>query len=97
MGTFSLTQDTLTTIFEGREYDCKVDVWALGCIVYEMVERKRAFPGTQELAVFHKICQGIVTYPEHSKLNDLVKKLLTKSIDIRPSSSGLFSSKINVS
>uniref|UniRef100_A0A914IBJ5 non-specific serine/threonine protein kinase n=1 Tax=Globodera rostochiensis TaxID=31243 RepID=A0A914IBJ5_GLORO len=74
-------------ILEGREYDFKCDIWSLGCIVYELVVRKKAFPGCQELAVFHKICSGIITYPldSPSKLIGLIKKLLTASEDARPS------------
>ena len=43
-------------LLEAQGYDFKADVWSLGCIVYELVERKRAFTG-QQLAVWHKICK----------------------------------------
>lgn len=46
-------------MLEGREYDSRCDVWALGCVLYELVQRKRAFEGSSELAVYHKICSVI--------------------------------------
>ncbi|KAL3079780.1 hypothetical protein niasHS_014062 [Heterodera schachtii] len=76
-------------ILEGREYDFKCDIWSLGCIVFELVERKKAFPGCQELSVFHKICSGIIAYPpaSASKLIGLIKALLSASESVRPSAS----------
>ena len=42
---------------EGKAYNAKSDVWALGCIVYEMVCLVKAFEGTNLPAVIHKIVQ----------------------------------------
>uniref|UniRef100_A0A1I8B300 non-specific serine/threonine protein kinase n=1 Tax=Meloidogyne hapla TaxID=6305 RepID=A0A1I8B300_MELHA len=71
------------------EYDFKADIWSLGCVVFEMVERKKAFPGVQELAVFHKICNGIIVFPEDSKLCFLIKELLEPKQEDRPSAEGV--------
>lgn len=43
-------------MLEGREYDFRCDIWAMGCVLYELVERKRAFDGSSDIAIFHKIC-----------------------------------------
>lgn len=39
----------------GREYDYRCDVWALGCVLYELIERQRAFDGSSEIGIYHKI------------------------------------------
>ncbi|CAK5050739.1 unnamed protein product [Meloidogyne enterolobii] len=67
------------------EYDFKADIWSLGCVVFEMIEREKAFPGVQELAVFHKICNRIVAIPEDSKLCFLINVLLEPKQEKRPS------------
>ena len=42
---------------EGRNYNAKSDVWALGCILYEMACLQRTFEGTNLPALVHKIVQ----------------------------------------
>ena len=36
---------------EGKEADARSDIWAFGCVVYEMVTGERAFPGKTQLSV----------------------------------------------
>ena len=36
-----------------RKYDNKVDIWALGCIMYEVVSRKRAFLSDHSVADYY--------------------------------------------
>jgi serine/threonine protein kinase len=40
---------------EGKEADVRVDVWALGCIVYEMTTGRRAFEGTSQASLITAI------------------------------------------
>ena len=42
---------------EGKGYNDKSDIWALGCILYEMACLERTFEGTNLPAVIHKIVQ----------------------------------------
>ena len=35
-------------ILSGEPYNQKTDVWALGCILYEMITTKKAFSGGTE-------------------------------------------------
>lgn len=42
---------------EGKGYNAKSDIWALGCVLYEMVCLQKAFEGTNLPAVIHKIVQ----------------------------------------
>ena len=40
---------------EGKEYNHKSDVWALGCILYEMASRQKTFEGSNLPALVNKI------------------------------------------
>ncbi|EAR82101.1 Serine/Threonine kinase domain protein (macronuclear) [Tetrahymena thermophila SB210] len=39
-----------------QKYDEKVDIFALGCIIYEIYHKKPLFPGTSELAQLNELC-----------------------------------------
>jgi serine/threonine protein kinase len=40
---------------EGRQYDQKSDIWALGCILYEMACLQKTFEGSNLPALVNKI------------------------------------------
>ena len=40
---------------EGREADARTDIWAFGCVVYEMVSGKKAFEGTSQASLISAI------------------------------------------
>lgn len=40
---------------EGKPYDSKSDIWALGCILYEMAQLTKTFDGTNLPALITKI------------------------------------------
>lgn len=60
-------------------YDCKIDIWALGCVFYELSTKSVLFPGTPEtqlkviLHELHKI----------NKVDKFVKKMLKLNPDKR--------------
>ena len=40
---------------EGKDADARSDIWAFGCVVYEMVTGKKAFKGTSQANLIHSI------------------------------------------
>lgn len=72
---------------EGKPYDSKSDIWALGCILYEMANLTRTFDGTNLPALITKIVKGTFapikeTYTPEFRL--LVRDLLQKDPTARP-------------
>lgn len=62
-------------------YTSKSDVWALGCVLYELCTLNKAFAGDNLMALVMKICDGkpddIGNYYS-PRYQELINKLLTK-------------------
>ncbi|XP_045764211.1 serine/threonine-protein kinase Nek8-like [Maniola jurtina] len=74
---------------EGKPYDTKSDVWALGCLLYEMCTHKRAFEAETLVGLVKAITSGSVhpidlTVYERG-MQDLVDSMLSVLPDKRPS------------
>lgn len=72
---------------EDKPYNEKSDVWALGCVLYELCTLKHPFDAQNQGALIWKIIQG--KYPRissaySSPLHKLVKKLLSRDYNTRP-------------
>lgn len=54
------------------------DIWAIGCIIYQMICGRPAFRGATEYMTFQKVRQGNVSYPEGfpAAARDLIAKIL---------------------
>ncbi|XP_072285555.1 uncharacterized protein [Pyxicephalus adspersus] len=69
-------------------YSSKSDIWALGCVLYEMCALKPAFNATNLLSLFYKIVKENYTPLADCYSNDLhllVKSILDKCPESRPS------------
>jgi len=74
-------------------YNWKSDVWALGCVLFELAALKRAFESSNLAGLIFRIVndkhdQIPTCYSE--ALNDLIAQLLAKSASSRPALSDLF-------
>eukprot|EP00049_Salpingoeca_infusionum_P008366 m.136245 g.136245 ORF g.136245 m.136245 type:complete len:296 (-) comp13993_c0_seq10:463-1350(-) len=75
-------------ICEGLSYNMKADVWALGCVLYEMASRSRAFEAPSMPALIIKIMEAPVQSlpPMYSgDLQRLVNNMLSREPQQRPS------------
>ena len=80
-------------MYENKPYTHKSDIWALGCILYELCTLKRAFEGANIMALIFQIIKSEVKpIPKmYSKdLKILVKKILNKDPKVRPGMSQIF-------
>ncbi|KAL4429436.1 hypothetical protein ABPG74_021023 [Tetrahymena malaccensis] len=75
-------------VVQGKHYDQKVDIWMIGCFLYEICELARPFQGATWSEVDYKI-QNIepesIDESYSQFLQILVKKLLQKDPQLRPS------------
>ncbi|XP_052802250.1 serine/threonine-protein kinase Nek9-like [Mya arenaria] len=77
---------------EGKPYNDKSDIWALGCILYEMACLQKTFEGTNLPALVNKIMKGQFApvkgnYSQDFK--DLVMLMLSQDPAVRPSAHDL--------
>ncbi len=75
-------------VCQNQPYSYKSDVWALGCVLYELCALQQAWAGSNLLGVVYKIVQQ--TQPPlpalySHELTDLVGEMLRKQPDARPS------------
>jgi NIMA (never in mitosis gene a)-related kinase len=75
-------------VCQNKPYTYKSDVWALGCILYELCTLTHAFNAENLLGLVYKIVQDHYEpipsrYSEN--LNNLVKSMLIKDDHERPS------------
>lgn len=72
----------LITCFSGKEYNEKVDIWALGILLYEFLVGKPPFEMETHRETFEKISKGVVNYPLF--VSPLAKDLISKLIVLDP-------------
>ncbi|CCF57137.1 hypothetical protein KAFR_0C01440 [Kazachstania africana CBS 2517] len=67
--------------------DYRCDVWAFGCILYQMIAGKPPFKATNEYLTFQKVMKVQYAFTAGFPLiiRDLVKKILVKDLNQRPS------------
>ncbi|XP_039254767.2 serine/threonine-protein kinase Nek8-like isoform X1 [Styela clava] len=73
---------------EGKAYNQKSDMWALGCMLYELIALRRAFEATNLPALVNKITKAHynTNFPKlySNPLMNLLKRLLSLNPDLRP-------------
>ncbi len=86
LGTF---QYMAPEVLQGREADARSDIFALGCVLYEMITGHHAFPGKSQLSVLTAILEKepdpIATFQPLAPpvLDGIVRTCLSKSPDDR--------------
>ncbi|XP_040567677.1 uncharacterized protein [Lepeophtheirus salmonis] len=80
-------------VWENKPYNNKSDLWALGCVLYEMTTLKHAFEAGCMKNLILKIIRG--SYPPISPtytydLRNLIQALLRKKASDRPSLTSIF-------
>jgi Tol biopolymer transport system component len=74
---------------EGKEADARSDLWALGCVLYEMATGRRAFEGKSQASLIAAIIEREPTPPSQlmpllpPALDRVVQQCLTKDRDER--------------
>lgn len=97
--TFDMAQTCCGTPFylspelcQDMPYSSKADIWALGCLLFEMCALHHAFEAANLISLSYKIMKveyGEVPSQYSSSLATLIKQLLTKAPDDRPSAGTL--------
>ncbi|EDO35699.1 predicted protein, partial [Nematostella vectensis] len=75
-------------IVQGKKYNQKSDMWAVGCVLYEVLTLKRVFDASNPLRLVSDIVKGHYEEIDErytEEMNSLVNKLLSQNPDDRPS------------
>ncbi|KAH3674784.1 hypothetical protein WICMUC_002987 [Wickerhamomyces mucosus] len=72
-------------ILQDTPYDCAVDFWSLGCVMYDMLTGSPPFTGNNNKRIMDKILQNKLKVPFYlsNEAKDLLLRLLKKSSDKR--------------
>eukprot|EP00761_Pharyngomonas_kirbyi_P011620 gb/GECH01011646.1/.p1 GENE.gb/GECH01011646.1/~~gb/GECH01011646.1/.p1 ORF type:complete len:629 (+),score=158.37 gb/GECH01011646.1/:1-1887(+) len=79
---------------ENRPYNEKSDIWALGCILYELCTLKHPFDAKNQGALLLKIMRGKyapISSSYSSQLSNTVRTLMARDINVRPSAQDILS------
>ena len=69
-------------IINNEEYDTKVDIWSMGCLIFEMMSGKMPFTGTSKEEAFKNIREAPLELPEGILFSAGIVRLLRK-VNIR--------------
>ncbi|KAJ9590189.1 hypothetical protein L9F63_016678 [Diploptera punctata] len=69
---------------EGLPHDKTCDIWALGCILYEMMTLKKAFEGHTLGSTVRNILQCQLPTPNTTMYGTLLRNLLDRLLNVQP-------------
>ncbi|PAA73005.1 hypothetical protein BOX15_Mlig022512g1 [Macrostomum lignano] len=86
-------------LVQGKRYNYKSDIWALGCVLFELLTLKRAFDATNQLKlaqniVHTEISLSLVDESYSVQLKALLGATLSKEPEARPSASEILINKL---
>ncbi|KAF2070362.1 hypothetical protein CYY_008318 [Polysphondylium violaceum] len=70
-------------LISNKETSTDSDLWALGCIIYQLSTGRLPFRGKTEFLTFQKVSNRDLVYPKN--MNPVVKDLIEKLLVLRPS------------
>uniref|UniRef100_A0AAX7UU61 non-specific serine/threonine protein kinase n=1 Tax=Astatotilapia calliptera TaxID=8154 RepID=A0AAX7UU61_ASTCA len=82
-------------VLSHQGYDCKSDIWALGCLLYQMCSLTHAFRGPNFLSVVMKIVEGdtpALPAAYSPDLNSVMRRMLQKQPTSRPTAAEILKS-----
>eukprot|EP00741_Cyanophora_paradoxa_P015870 tig00020909_g15321.t1 len=77
---------------QSKPYSYKSDIWALGCVLFELCSLRHAFDANNISGLVYKIMQGstpAIPQQYSQPLRDLVRKMLSRSPEARPSANAI--------
>ncbi len=71
---------------EGAEYDERVDIWALGVLLYELASGHAPFETKDENVTYDKIVKSECKFPQFfsKPLREIIARILDKRPEKRP-------------
>ena len=79
-------------VLQGKEYSNKTDIWSLGCVIIELATMKRPYEAEHEVALLYKLKNFKVSIPIDKELEKIVKKMMRRNPEKRPSCDDLLKS-----
>ncbi|KAJ6220097.1 hypothetical protein RDWZM_005909 [Blomia tropicalis] len=70
-------------IFEGKAYNKPCDIWAMGCVLYEMASLHRTFDANNLSSLMHKVLKGSYM-PVNNKYSKQFHKLVNNLLQKNP-------------
>ena len=74
-------------IYENERYNCSVDIWSIGILLYEMIHGKSPFKNSNVFKIYKNIVEDAIQFKEDidPKAKHLIKLCLSNKPEMRPS------------